>query len=668
MSVITNVKTAEGIKPADFCVVILFLLTAALSINMFRLDLLQTINLRNVESVGTVIIKKNVVQRRLADRILWDRLAEESPVYLGDLIRVADLSAATLYIDGASIDLSENTLIRLTRAADGEGLQIIMSEGNLSIAATPDSGRISLEVNGRQVQTTAGSANTVLNVTSAEDGMILQINEGNVQIIEEGRALEVSAGEKIVVDTGASVHEVKTAVKSAVVTNPVYNARFISESAGSIAVNFSWNKNNFSDNELLRLEISANRNFRRILHVRENLDRQAEIALNSGLWYWRLSYEGTVLDNGRFTITEGSGPQLQSPAVNSSFNYTDKHPVLNFRWDKTDDASSYIFEVSESPDFITTHIQRHSNVTFLSESSLGEGTWYWRVKPVFPPVYIGNPSYSQISHFRVNKITAAAKAEIETETKAEEELSLEEWLTAEIALTVVPEPVLPVIQLSMPSRGSRIDGLTAQRQQTIFAWECDAEIVSSRFVLSANTDPFQRTPVIVIENPGRNITVNTLDEGTWYWNIEAQTKDGVTISAAEHGVLHVTAVPNLSAPQNLQPARGRHISMNDLQTQRSVSFSWQAVRGANAYILTIFQESRGSRQQLFRSQPITRTNYNFDNLSILDRGTFIWQVEALSRRADGTIEQRGAAAESTFIMDIILPGAVRIDGAGVLDE
>jgi hypothetical protein len=75
----------------DIIVTVLFLFIAAYSINVFRIDLLQTIRLWNVESVGHVVIRKNIVQRRLADRALWDRLANESPVYLGDLIRVAEL-------------------------------------------------------------------------------------------------------------------------------------------------------------------------------------------------------------------------------------------------------------------------------------------------------------------------------------------------------------------------------------------------------------------------------------------------------------------------------------------------------------------------------------------------------------------------------------------------
>ena len=169
------------------------------------------------------------------------------------------------------------------------------------------------------------------------------------------------------------------------------------------------------------------------------------------------------------------------------------------------------------------------------------------------------------------------------------------------------------------------------------------------------------------QNPGKKISVNSLDAGTWYWNIEAQTSDGHTVSAAQHGTFQVLSIPLLPAAQNLQPARGHRFTMNDLLAQRSLGFSWQAVRGANAYIFSIFQQTDEGKRQIFNSQPVNRTEFLFENLRILDAGTFIWQVEALNKRANGTIDQRGISAESAFVMDIILPGAIQVEGMGVLE-
>ena len=99
--------------------ILLCLSGAAVSINLFRNDLFQTINsYDDKKPVGTLYIRDNNVQRRMGDRVLWGRLVKESPIYLDDLIRVAELSAATLDIDGNYINLNENTLIRVQRDSD----------------------------------------------------------------------------------------------------------------------------------------------------------------------------------------------------------------------------------------------------------------------------------------------------------------------------------------------------------------------------------------------------------------------------------------------------------------------------------------------------------------------------------------------------------------------
>jgi len=87
-----NSRAAKRLRLADIIIVILCLSITVCSVNLFRNDLYQTIRLQNVQPVGTITIKNNIVQRRIADRVLWDRLRVTSPVYLGDIIRVAELS------------------------------------------------------------------------------------------------------------------------------------------------------------------------------------------------------------------------------------------------------------------------------------------------------------------------------------------------------------------------------------------------------------------------------------------------------------------------------------------------------------------------------------------------------------------------------------------------
>jgi len=661
-------KSFSYFRFSDFIVVVFFLSIAAFSVYLFRLDLLHTINLLNVEPVGTVIVKKNTVQRRHSDRVLWDRLAYESPVYIGNLIRVAELSAATLFVEGNSIDLDENTLIRITRSEDGQGIKIILSGGNISVAAGNTNG-IDIEINGRQVQAGPG---TVLSASSGADGrMSVQVNEGQARFVEAGApAREISSGSLVAMNADGSEYF----GKGAVVTAPVQNARYLKTSIEPLPVDFSWNRINFAPNETLRLDISADRDFVSIRERFENLDASAQARFDAGLWYWRLSFENTVLSTGRLTVADGAGLRLISPAVNSLFQYQNETPLINFQWSEVEEAASYVVEVSASPDFTNPQIRKYTSAAFMGEWSLGEGTWYWRVMPVFPSVFNGRTVFSNASFFRIERSAGEPESQaVSLSQWLDEEASTFIDLPPELPPEIIPQELaeavaaatLPNITLSSPAQGAQIAGLTAQRQQTVFSWEADKEFASSRFVLSRNADPLQGQPARQIRNPGRAIRIDQLGEGTWYWTVEVQTERGLTVSAPPRR-LQVLPIPLFPAPQNLRPANGTVFGHERIRSGVTINFTWSAVRGANAYIFTLYQQTGSTRRQVVRTTLNGRTNYTLESLRMLDRGTFVWQVEAVLIGRNNVIEQRGRVGESSFVMDFNSPRPVQIDDTGIL--
>jgi hypothetical protein len=131
--------------------------------------------------------------------------------------------------------------------------------------------------------------------------------------------------------------------------------------------------------------------------------------------------------------------------------------------------------------------------------------------------------------------------------------------------------------------------------------------------------------------------------------------------------LRVLPIPVLSTPGNRQPANGHRIGVEELKAQRNIAFSWSAVQGANAYIVTLYHETNGRRRRITgTAQPISRTSWTLDNLSLLDRGNFIWQVEAVNT-AGGRIDQRGRPGENTFSIDIPRPVPMRTEEPSILD-
>jgi len=112
------------------------------------------------------------------------------------------------------------------------------------------------------------------------------------------------------------------------------------------------------------------------------------------------------------------------------------------------------------------------------------------------------------------------------------------------------------------------------------------------------------------------------------------------------------------------PRTGYRIGIDVLRNQKHIDFKWSAVPEANAYIFALYQENANGRQQISRTAPENRTGWTLDNISKLDRGSYIWQVEAVNLRQDGTIERQGNIEENSFVVDIPIPGPPRLDKPG----
>ena len=596
----------------DFFVIAFCLSVAGCILNLFRLDLFSTITQHNEEPVGIIIIRNNVVQRRLANRALWDRPAVHSPVFLGDLIRVAELSSATLYIDGTHINLNENTLIRIQRSSDEEALfqfYIALDEGSLSLNTGEYAENIVLNLMGRQVEARAG---TVLNAATGTEGIVLAVSEGEALFInaEEGETREVFSGEMIAFD----IEGAERIEPAAVVISPPPHARFLNSIRSPLPVNFAWNRLHLQPYELLRLEIAEDRNFNRVIYVIGNLDDSVQAALGTGLWHWRLFFEDAVLSAGQITVTEAVRPELVRPIPASTYRFTEDLPAIRFQWSEIEGALSYIFVASLTPDFTGPQIVRQTGTASFVDSTMEAGTWFWRVMPVFPSVYQGSAVFSPTSFFR-----------IEQNIREIAELPHPEG-------PIVIDTLQPVeIALRLPYRGATMSPPPGSAQrQIVFTWDSSGEEVRSRFILSRNSNPFSGTPAVDITDPPyRTVRLDNLEQGRWYWTVEAQAASGL-VSAAEVRQFNVTHIP---LAINLQfPVRGMTLARQAALRQPTV-FTWNSngEEVHSRFILSRNSNPLVGTPAVDITNPLNRTV----RLDSLEEGIWYWTVQA--RGANGLV-------------------------------
>jgi len=191
------------------------------------------------------------------------------------------------------------------------------------------------------------------------------------------------------------------------------------------------------------------------------------------------------------------------------------------------------------------------------------------------------------------------------------------------------------------------------------------------------------TRVVYLSDNIDDVRNVALDDGAWYWRlsyggavlagerfiIEQEEDDNpVLTEAAAEEALPVpepepipppappAPPPLFAAPGNLRPARGSRIGIEQLRTGRKIDFGWSAVPGANNYIFTLYRQNAAGRRQIIRRELGNRTSLTLDDLTMLDRGTFVWRVEAAEGRG-GAIRRRGRPAENVLVLDFPLPSA-----------
>jgi hypothetical protein len=185
-----------------------------------------------------------------------------------------------------------------------------------------------------------------------------------------------------------------------------------------------------------------------------------------------------------------------------------------------------------------------------------------------------------------------------------------------------------------------------------FRWSLLGAAGRSRFYLSRNRNPRSGRALLSINNPRRSFAMPPLSPGDYYWTIEATGDDGTDVSAKEAVRFTVRPGPPLPAARGLSPENNYAFGARELRGRATISFAWNRVAGANAYIFTLYQQgNNGTRRRIQGSGPGSRTSYILGDLASLGRGTFIWQVEAVYLMNDGAIGRRGVMAEHCFSLD-----------------
>lgn len=614
------------------------------------------------EAIGILVLKKKTAVRKYAEYVIWEDIANNTPVFNYDSIRTYPESSAFIKLnDGSEISLDENTMIVLV--ADEQGIKINFDQGAISAKSGKTGSSIRLNTRDTSVSMNKGE------LAVKKDSRAMDVN------VFSGDAVVASGGDEKKIDVNSTLHiaDGKTEVKKVTIVTdqPANDARFIT-SADSASINFTWKSDSKGDHTV---EIASDSGFRKVIHTENVTGKSYSIKLGPGDYFWRIGAGKDYSRIKKFTLSSDTPHRYIYPLKEEKVTVTVNDPV-NFRWSQSQSDASYEVEIFSDAGMKSTVSKNILTVNSLSIEKLPPGNLWWRVRRVYPSGYInldapGEPvafmleqrafvrmkpvpvyngrvyattlseniplnwegargSSGYIVEFASEKTFKNVTYSVNTNTtfirvktppagnyfwRVKAVYGKDDYeVSSVVPLTVgMPEPVEYITPV-------KNDVLENSAGSVRFVWRNSFE--ASSYLIEISTDPDFKKLITSAKTTEREYSINSPGSGKFYWRVSTMDKfEKVTVM----GLTSSFVIPSaLEKPKTISPENLAKVNLDDIDTIR---FQWTAVRGADSYELEIFQRTTGVDRSLM-VLGTTTTKIELRNFRSLETGTLVWVVRA----------------------------------------
>ena len=558
---------------------------------LFYTSFFRALSKQNEEPIATITFKYKTAQRKFLDRVVWDRLRQESPVYNGDTIHTAALSEATIWFnDGNVMELMENTMAQVFLTADS-GASVELEDGYATVDSSDAENGMTLSSGGVQVDVKSG---TSLSAGGQTGALSVQVLKGSASLQNaDGSSLAIRQGEELNMSTGTA--QTIPAKPALTVYSPVRNEKILYHTQGATDVHFSWSDSAAST----ALQISKDKDFKDVLYTL-NSDglNETNIKLEAGTWYWKLdgSEEGVSeqqaindgqIKTGKIQVIQSLPPTPVAPAENYSYGYRTRTPAVRIIWTESPYASTYMLQISKSPNMSNPLIEQRTSTTSSIISTLEAGVYYWRVTPYYTMNKKGFADPSEVRSFIIERKGS---------------------LTA-------PE-------LLVPSANGIVNTET-KAKPTSFSWKIENEAQSYTVRIADNES--LRNPAVSFETSENFYTLNPnatkLKDGKWYWGITMRDTEGNTSPVSEIRTFYT--MKGVPEQHTVEPADGYRCALNLLPDTK---FTWKRNIPDNFVSELQIAEDQGFRRIVYKA-PVNSTSLRGVNLQL---GTYYWRLKSSS--------------------------------------
>ena len=508
-------------KKSDKIVILICSLGIAFSLIGYFRDVYKT-NLRTGEKpIARLTDRNKSVQRRFRDRLVWDIIRENTPLYVGDFVRTTASAEAEITFDsGTVINMSHNSLIEILPESDIANLKI--TSGTVSIK-TPEkitlkAGHETLEISEDSIvsmniqpellpQTDEAVTPLVLSdgtldnpATAAQNRHIsVSVERGMVrQSKSDGSIIELNAGSQIVMDSEG--HQLKQ--PAIIMISPKTSQKVIKNDNETATLLFSWKSLNYEKDTLTKIELSYDKDG---IYPYQNQIVDAEettFTLPNRTIYWKAYpvtkdgndeiYKESALQ-GSISVFSITPIKKLQPVSNVGFTYKAAQNGIQFSWTQDDLARGYELQIADNIEMTDPVISYTTAKTTAKIDEIEYGTWYWQIIPIYDDSIQASPVLNTVSNFTVQK----------------------------------PVSLKPVI--TYKPEDNYVAYTANGRQPILFNWAASSGAVS--YTLKIADNPRLKNPVAEVNCSQTYYSLNTnqfnITEGKyWYWAITFTDKDG----------------------------------------------------------------------------------------------------------------------------------------------
>jgi hypothetical protein len=376
-----------------------------------------------------------------------------------------------------------------------------------------------------------------------------------------------------------------------------------------------------------------------------------------------------------------------------------------------------MLEAADNPEMTNPALSQQVRGTSLAVSALGSGTWYWRVRPVFPAAFEGAAAECIPASFSIIMSGDLRPPELQSPRNGgtvnvsaghgdlyfswRPEAEARSYRILISANRDLGEPVVDqtvgdnfyvhragqtamtpeayywaVSQTDTEGNDSAFSpaySFTAREGEPVpepvfppDGYVTEASMLPDlRFTWKTNLpsqtrfqisgDPGFSSVIIDEEADGGFFPGRVLPEGTWYWRIQARDRG----PAVETPPRSVTVAPPIAAPFLLEPAPDGRVVLQD---GRPLVFSWTAPEGAEYYQFKVYHEAN-------RNEAVYENNLAEGTVQRLPldggaEGNYHWTVRGLAPESGRNTRRTGLPAEGVFSARKLRPLSLDYPGDG----